>query len=287
MTTLEVEKISAAEYHADYTFISRSMLEVFRDSPRRYHARFITGTMPAPEPTDDMQFGTWFHTYSLEPDRYLAEEIIAPQFGPDGKRWDRRTKLHKEAWTELEAKANGGIIIPHETHMQLFDMRRAVARCEKAQELVIDPGPVEATFRWTDDETGLPCKMRLDKLARGGTVIADIKTCTDSNPEPFSRSAVNFGYHRQAAFYLDGFALATGEDAAGMVFIACSKEPPYDVACYELDQDAIALGREQNRATLRKLAAAMESGDWRGAHEGVINRIALPKFAFLQDQWEV
>jgi hypothetical protein len=276
------------EYHADHSRISRSMLEVFRESPARYHGRFVAGTIPAPEPTPAMEFGSWFHEYALEPDKYLAERIIAPQFGPDGERWNRAKKLHKEAWEELETKANGRGIIDHDTHLRLFDMRRAIGRNENAKALIgLDNGPVEQSIFWVDEEIGLTLKCRRDKVCRDGTLIVDLKTCHDSSPEAFARDAVNFGYHRQAAFYLDGHAAVFGVDAIGMVFVAVSKQQPHDVACYELDYDAIALGRQQNRASLWKLSECIESGEWFAAHERQINTVSLPKWAFYQDQWEV
>jgi exodeoxyribonuclease VIII len=264
------------------------MLEVFRESPARYHGRFITGTLPAPGPTPAMEFGTLFHLYFLERFRFHAECALIPRLAPDGKKWDRRGKEHKEFWAQWEASINGRQQVDETTFELLRAMDEGVDRCPSAHALLtFDSGPVEQTIHWTDDETGLPCKARLDKLARGGAVIVDLKTCQDSTPEAFARYAVNFGLHRQAAFYLDGFAAAHNVDATGMVFVAVSKEAPHDVAAYSLDMDAIELGRKQNRATMRKLADAIEKDTWDAPHQRCITEISLAAWAFSSDRYEL
>ena len=83
-------KQSAAEYHADYSRVSNSMLSVFRQSRRRYFQRFVEQSMPAPEPTAAMQLGSLVHTLLLEPDD-AAKLVVAPKV-------DRRTKAGKEEW---------------------------------------------------------------------------------------------------------------------------------------------------------------------------------------------
>ena len=112
---------------------------------------------------------------------------------------------------------------------------------KQASDLINQQGPCEQAVRWIEEQAEVLSKAMRDKIACGGTLIVDLKTSADPTPQGFAKSVVNFGYHRQAAWYLDGHAAATGNDAVGMVFIVVGKEPPHDVACYELDYEAITL----------------------------------------------
>ena len=77
-------------------------------------------------------------------------------------------------------------------------------------------------------------------------VIIDLKTTRDSSPESFRRSAYNYGYDRQAAFYLDGFK------ADEFWFLVIEKESPYRVGIYKASDEFIEGGRQKNQSLLKK-----------------------------------
>lgn len=278
--------VTAEAYHADCSRFGKSMLDTFRESPRRFHALYVTKTMCSPRSTPAMEFGSLFHRYVLECDRYLSECFMPPDLAPDGTPWDRRKREHKEAWAAIEQDTRKPVTL--ETQQILVDMRAAINRHDQAARLVFgDDGPVEHSVWWTDEATSLPLKARRDKVCRGGSLLVDLKTCRDSSPESFARDAVSYGYHRQAAMYLDGHRAVYGTAPIGFVFIAVSKEPPHDVACYELDREAIELGRHEIRQTLTALAECFSTDSWAAQHELQINSISLPKWAFTSDRWEI
>ena len=69
--------------------------------------------------------------------------------------------------------------------------------------------------------------------------IIDIKTTSDKSLSSFKSSAYKYGYHRQAAFYLDGF------QAKEFIFVVIEKKAPYNVGVYIAGEDFINRGRSE------------------------------------------
>lgn len=128
-----------------------------------------------------------------------------------------------------------------------------------------------------DERTGLMLKARADVLAidvAGNTVIPDLKTCQvgEVGPKEFSKSIFNWGYHIQAAHYLDVFG------ATSFVFIAIEKEPPYAIAIYYLSAEAIASGRAKRDSLLAQFAKCKAENHW-PSYPLDIQEIGLPAWA--------
>jgi len=104
----------------------------------------------------------------------------------------------------------------------------------------------------------------------------DLKSTQDAS-EHFAKSCANYGYHRQAAMYLDGLR-TLGLDAEHFIFVAAEKAPPYAVGVYELDYDAIERGRDLYRADLELLARCMERDEW-PAYSPELVTLSLPRWA--------
>jgi exodeoxyribonuclease VIII len=108
--------------------------------------------------------------------------------------------------------------------------------------------------------TGLLLKGRIDlfNLDRSENVvtIADVKTTDDASPGEFARTVRKWGYHRQAAYYMDLVG------AHRFFFLVVEKAPPYAVAVYELDDRTIEAGREANERDLATLATCIKTNSW-------------------------
>ena len=136
-----------------------------------------------------------------------------------------------------------------------------------------DRGDAEASLFWTDAETGIDCRARLDFLphpVKGRRlVIPDYKTCRSAEPAAFGRSAAELGYALQADFYLRA-AVANGLDRApAFVFVAQEKAPPYLVQPVQLPRDVMDLAHLMNSAALRRYATCLETDTWPGYAPGV------------------
>jgi exodeoxyribonuclease VIII len=268
-------RCSNEEYHADCTHVGKSMLDDFRRSRRLYEARYVTRTMPRAEQSNGMLRGSMLHMRLLEPERFEQSVIIEPQF-------DRRTKIGREAYDNFHQRVSQykKTVIDEEMFHCVNDMAKAVKANERAATLLGFDGQVEHSIKWTDPETGLACKARRDKACVG--LILDVKTCEGATPFSFARAAAYYAYHRQAALYLDGEKQYSGADCA-FVFIVVSHEPPYQCACYELDDAAIDRGRQENRELLAALAECYRTGDWGDPFERQITRLALPDWIHRDD----
>ncbi len=267
--------IDAASYHADKSKIGRSMLDDFRYDPAYYHARYITKTIPDSKPTPAMLLGTLVHLLVLQPDQW--ETIaIAPQC-------DKRTKDGKALWAEFCEKSVGKLIVDAETHFKAKTIATAVLAHPLASKLLAMHGPTEWPICWTDEETGLDCKALVDKHGRPDLGI-DLKTTSDPSPEQFAKSCASFRYHGQAAHYLDGLHAVTGERHT-FAFVAVGTSAPFTVAIYELSDEAVAIGREQNRAALAGIAECLRTGDWTPPYSSQTNILDLPRWAQNESQW--
>ncbi len=271
---MPVVENSNEAYHGDFSRDSNSSLSLFRKSRERYAAIRVFKTLQPDPPTSAMAFGTAFGYFLMETEKFANRYVVEQKF-------DRRTTKGKEASAAF-AEANAGRLpISTDDMILLVDMCAGVYRNPKARAALEAPGRVECSVTWTDPDTGLPLKCRPDKLLNNG-LIWDLKTTVDSSPEAFARTCVNFGYHRQAALYLDGVWQELQADGP-FLFVAVSKEPPHETVCLTLDAEALALGRKQNTAALRELAECKATGNWAGKWNGKIVETSLPRYAFFGD----
>jgi hypothetical protein len=55
-------------------------------------------------------------------------------------------------------------------------------------------------------------------------ICVDYKTADHANPAAFAKSALDYGYHQQAAWYLDGLRELGISDDAAFLFIVQSED---------------------------------------------------------------
>jgi exodeoxyribonuclease VIII len=268
-------EVTPAEYHAAEDWFGSSMLNDFRQSIPLFHGRYIAKTMARREPTAAMKLGSALDVFLLLPDQFKSLMSVAPDD------IDRRTKAGKEEWAAFERAAVDKLVITADQFAAVQRMAAGLIANPMARDLLRSRGASQQAVRWEDDETGLPLKCLFDRVLECG-IFFDLKTSNDPHPDAFARSVVNFGYHRQAAHYRDGHRAAIGECQA--LHIVCGSEPPHDVHVFELDMDALELGRKQNRETLRQLEKCRALGNWSSRWAGdFVNPLSLPKYAFYQE----
>jgi exodeoxyribonuclease VIII len=109
-------------------------------------------------------------------------------------------------------------------------------------------------------------------------ILVDAKTYSDASPREFARQVARKGYHRQAAWYSDGYALASGEPVLGFVFVAVETAWPYASCAVMLDDEGLAKGRAENTELLARFAECRTANSWPG-YSNEIEQITLPKWA--------
>lgn len=237
------------ETYDNLAFLNASTVKnVLRSSKSAAHAiRKSSSDSPA------LRFGTAFHTYILEADLFNDEIAVAPEV-------DKRTTAGKAKFADFAIASKGKTIISKDDHRKLQRMSDEIYGHELAASYLDDErGLAELTAVWNPNEHTaadslsakenrfiLPnaLKGRLDWLTPNA--IVDIKTCADASPRGVQRSAVQFGYHVQAAFYRELFRRASGsEDLLPFVFVFVEKEAPHGVLVVELDEMFLEIGWTQ------------------------------------------
>lgn len=125
-------------------------------------------------------------------------------------------------------------------------------------------GSFEVTLRWTDPDTGLACKGRLDWWHKPTRTLIDLKGTTTIHPHYFGRIAARQGYHCQLAHYANGITAIKGERPAKVAILAALSNPPFDVALYTLSDDDLYAGEEELKELLARLAACRAADEWPG-----------------------
>lgn len=265
--------LSNADYHA-LPSVSSSMLKTILRSPAHYRAAYLEDA-PRKEPSASMILGSLTHTMFLEPEQYGSEYIVAPDC-------DRRTKEGKAVYSAFQDAADGLTIITAEQLQTAQAMANAL--CGHIIHEAMTGGHAEASIFWTDDNTGLACRIRPDyhippcDTWPSGLII-DVKTTDDARPEAFARTCVNFGYDLSAAMYCDGFQQHYGTTEPPLfLLLVVERDAPHAVACYECSPEMLDKGNEKYRKAMQLLADSTASGEWPAYDEG-IQLLNLPKWA--------
>lgn len=275
-----------AEYHADPSW-SRSQIGDLIESPPLFFGRHIAKTFqrenPGSIPTA-LDVGTVAHWCLSNPGGWKRVVAIIPRdvLNDQGHR-------KGSAWTEWRDANAGKVLMKREEFIPIDFMFTSVWNHPKASWLLAQPGPWEHSLFWTDEDTGLDLRCRPDKITRlsdGRVAIVDFKTTKAPNAREFARDAAKLGYHRQGAWYWDGVELS-GEEVAGFVFVTVDKTPAYECRVFQLAEQAIQLGREENRRALRDLSARLATNHWESPGWGEVLEIDLPDYAYKADAWEV
>lgn len=257
-----------SEYHGTKAIVSKSALDVVAQS--LYHYRYTLDD-PIGEPTDAMRIGSAFHVATLEPDLAGEKLLVMPDFGP---MQSSKNRALRDQFIQDEGR--GKIILKQHELEKVIAMRDAVHKHPAARAL-LRRGQPEVTAVWTDPETELRCKSRADWLTPLDGVFVDLKSAICASPSQFARAAAARRYHVQDSFYSRAFE-ENGIHISNFVFVVCENEPPYAVACYQLDETARLKGEELYMQELRALRKAIDSDVWPGYGDGVMD-LRLPAWA--------
>ncbi len=245
--------IPAANYHA-LPHCSNSRLSCLAAScPAK--VRYEMDCPPAATPA--LLLGSVVHCMVLEPNCVSQRIAVSP-------RCDKRTKEGKEIWLRWQAANPNKIILNDEQAVQAHAMAQAVKNSPHAAALLERASQREVSAIW-QDKTGLTCKARFDALSEdpAAAFALDLKMTIDASPQGFERSLDNYGYARQAAFYLAG-AAKLGLAIEDFVIVAVEKDPPYLVAVHRVSDAALEAATRELRPLIEAYWLAERTGDWKG-----------------------
>ncbi len=206
---------------------------------------------------------------------------------------DWKTKASREARDEATAAGRIPLLVKD------WETVEAMAGALAAAELQTDDGvrfsvadlfgdgtPEQSLF-WTDTDTGVPCRARLDWLPQPvegrRMVVVDYKTAASADPREFGKAADSYGYHVQQAWYLDAVKACGLDPDPAFVFVVQEKTAPYLVSVVQIAPDSAALGRILADRARRIYADCVRSGRWPG-YGGRVHPVELPVWAFTREQ---
>jgi hypothetical protein len=201
---------------------------------------------------------------------------------------DWRTKAAQEA--RKEAYAAGHVPVLTHEHQQVVAMADAIRQHPVASALFNpERGKPEQSLFAVDKWHGVMRRARLDWLPDvhdGRLIIPDYKTSISAEPRSIAKSVANYGYHQQAAWYLDlARDLELADDAAAFVLVFQEKTAPYLITVVQPDAEALRVGRERNERALAIYAECAAADIWPGYSDDV-EVVSLPTWALYDHDRE-
>lgn len=274
-------RISDTEYHGGAPGISSTGLKKILRSP----AHYLAYLRDKDNDTAARRFGRAAHAWLLENHLFNSKFAVWRNGARRGRAYGEFEVMHqgKDILTEeemlrVQGCANALLENPD------FPLRAFLEGARDATGQIVEP-PAETEFSifWTDEETGVQCKVRLDALRLASPVLAfDLKTTDDAREPAFTRQMMQLDYDLQAAFYTEGVRRFTGQ-ACPFMFGAVEVDAPHGNNFFILgpDSDMMANGRKKMRHALQLKAQCDRSGRYPGYQSGGIREPQLqPWMAF-------
>lgn len=215
--------------------------------------------------------GLFESRYIIEPATYVNEK-------GETKKWSNNAKACKD-WHDQQAGKEvvkaGDIESVKAARERLLSDDVIKAFLDASDKQVM----VEA--QWEDEATGLtiPVRCLIDLVPKTdseyGRCLGDLKSARDASVETFNDDGFKLGYPLQAAFDLDIYNAATGENRNTWFFACQESYPPYQPAVHIYDCDgtqpgnAIVTGRVWYKWLLKQYCKALKTGKWDG-YKGAI-----------------
>jgi hypothetical protein len=245
--------------------ISNSKLNEIWKSPAHYKL-----SLEEKKETDALKFGSLLHCLVLEPNNFDRDFAVAPNI-------DKRSNANKEIHAIFEQENAGKTIVTQEQFELANILKDKIMEHEIARKLLTGKGENEIALFWEDEETKVKCKAKLDRIKN--CIVIDLKTTRSAHPDDFMRGAYEYGYHRQSAWYSDGYEQCFKEQPKGFVFIAIETVPPYNIAIYEATELFKEIGKIEVRKNLQTYKTCKETNNWFGYEEQpTIHSLEPPKW---------
>lgn len=261
--------IPEQDYHAHAGSLSQSGAKLILKAPALFRHE-----QQHPTFKKVWEFGKAAHAEVLG----VGSEIVVHQFDPEKVKSPKATNAWKAELADTQ-KRGAVLLLPAEMQ-QVREMADKLSEHTLAMRLLSD-GASEVSAFALDEATGVLRRGRMDWL--GPTILTDYKTSTTADPRAFARSACDFGYDVQAAWYLD-LAEQLGHPAEAFAFIVQMKEPPYLVEVVELDEASVERGRRRYRRALQIFAECTSTGVWPGYQQpDTFTTVRVPDWALREE----
>lgn len=245
-------------YHKNYRRVSKTMLGHFLTSKDDFNRYYVAQTDEPPAPKRQMVIGSAVHAMALE--RKVFSDICAiyPEscFKSNGAINPKPAReFERENADKYVLRANDA-----ETVLSTVD---AIENHALGQLLATPEAVFEQQYEWTDDKSGLDCRMMVDfSIDMGDHVLAyDLKTTERVYPADIKRTCRQFKYWLQDAHYSSGLETIFGKPVT-FVFWFVEVKHPYRIARWQYNQIGRDNANTAYRSAMQDLAKCYASGDF-------------------------
>jgi len=260
------------DYHNAKAF-SNSQLNDYSARPQLFRDVW-KGITPKREQSKAMLEGSIFHHRTLEWDTFNDYYAVEPDNAPlrptaSQLAAEKKSSLAMERisyWNSFDKVNKGKTIITPEQDALSKMMNNAVWGNPVAASF-LDGGDYEVTYRTSQLGMGCSLQCKVDCVQYEGTkifnkgFIADLKKI--SSLSRIEKDFADFGYHRQAAYYLKTIKTVLGEQPfKEFFFIFVESNPPYEVAIVKLRDTALDLSLSHIAEDLRSYCKAIKTDEW-------------------------
>ena len=280
METKQIEKMSDDEYFAMKAISASQIKQYDKGAYWFWKTSPFNLDRPAEKVSDALVFGKLCHCMLLEPDA-VEERFMVVDFGKT-----RTTKKYADA-----VEAFPGIEIVTQDEMDRAKLMIEEIGKHPLASRIIAGATAEMPYTWTDKDTGLPCKCKIDAIKRtkDGIVVIDYKTSSDI------QSVLNWPqklqYPLQAEFYSRAVREKYGEDPCEFIFIIQSnKEGEEDViAVANVEYDTGLVAKDIVKLHMSSIATKLKL--WDESHDKAIwaaypNRVEMRYSNWYMDRGE-
>jgi hypothetical protein len=247
-------------YHNDYTRISKTMLQLFCDSPTIFNETYNLKTMQPKAPTVAMELGTILHAVLLE-DKAVQDIVkVYPEscLKSDGS-------LNGKPAAQFREDNPGAVCVKNADH--IYECVHAVTTgLYRDWFQIINREEVfrEHMIKWDDI---LPCRAMLDCFYVDDCVyVYDIKCTAQFPPESFNRTARRLRYWLQEAHYTAGLKKIYDRPVIWR-WVVIETVKPYRVQMRWYDTRSAEIASDYRTVKMTMLKKAYETGDWSDGYE--------------------
>jgi len=253
------------EYHA-LDRCSKSRLSKMKDRSPMHMRHDVEN----PTATPAMMFGRGIHAYLASPDDFLHEWGVF-----DGS---LRSNAGKEEWARMEEHF-GDQIVRTDDYDLIQRINTALMNTETVQAILdCDPDQIERelTILWTEPNTRLQMKSRIDLWQMILGLNIDWKSARDASPAAINRQAAQLDYDLQAAMYRVALR-QHGAEVNASVFVCFEKEDPIGVGFYQAYDIDCDMAYKAAIPLFKQYKACEDSGVWPGYPDEIV-RLELPEW---------
>lgn len=274
-----IYQLTSEQYHADPVPAGSLSSTGARRLLAACPAKFEYERRHPQQPTRALDLGTAAHRLVLGD----GPDLVAI----DADDW--RTRAAREERDDV--RAEGGLPLLVADYDRVQNMAAALRQHPIAAALLAPgSGLPEQSLFWVDEPTGVWCRARPDWLPHRGPgrmLVADFKTTRDGSPAGLARAMETYGYHQQAAWYLDGIRTLGLADNPVFLLVFQESDPPHVVTVAELTAPTLRIAAAKNRRALQEYAKCAASGVWPGyVPDTAPYYLSLPPWAEIRDTEE-